>query len=106
MVECQRHGVGVEAAFLQREAAPVAARGHGEPQPERAPAIRRPGAVTQQEQGGVGIARELGEPHRDRAREDGAAVEDHQGEGPAPQQEIGAPRGTRRIGGTDHPHRL
>jgi hypothetical protein len=52
------------------------------------------------------FARQPGEPHRDRAAERGRGIDDDERERAAAQQHVGAPGGTRGIGGTDHPHAL
>lgn len=60
--------------------------------------------LAEHDEGGVAIASEAGESHRDGAGECRRTVEHDERKGAASQQDIGAPNGSRRIGRPDHPH--
>ena len=62
------------------------------------------GAVAEDHERRAAIARETGEPHGGRLGEGRRPVEHDEGEGPAPEQDVGAPCGARRIMGADDPH--
>ena len=55
------------------------------------------------DEGRVGVAGELEEPERDGTGEGGGPVEHDQGEGPAAQQDVGAPSAAGGVGGTHDP---
>ena len=63
-----------------------------------------PGAVAEEDEGGVGFAGETGEAHRRGLRERGRAVEHHERKGAAAEQDVGAPGGSRGVVWADHPH--
>ena len=59
--------------------------------------------ITDGDERGVALAREPSEPNRDAACEHGRAVEHHEGEGAAAQEDVRAPGRARGIARADHP---
>jgi len=68
--------------------------------------LRSACALAEEEQRGVGIARELREPHADGAGKHWCAIEHDEGKGAGAEQEIGAPRCARGFAGPHHPKRI
>ena len=60
--------------------------------------------IAEEHEGGVRLARQPRETHGRRTGEQGRAVEDDEGKGPAAQEHVCAPRGARGIVRADHPH--
>jgi hypothetical protein len=73
---------------------------------QRAANLRGASALAEQEQRGVGVARELGEPHADGAGQHRCAIEHDEGKGAGPEQEIGAPGRARGFTWPHHPKRI
>lgn len=86
-----------------RRVAAVRRVGHPDAQPEGAADVARPGARAGEQEGGVGVAGDLEEAERHGAWEHRGAVEHHEGEGAAAQEDVGAPGSARRVRWADHP---
>lgn len=85
----------------QHRAAPLFAAAAVAPLPFVAMLLAR--LATEYDEGGVGIARQSGEPDRSGAREHRRAVQHDQAEGAAAQQDVGAPGGAGGAGWAHHP---
>jgi hypothetical protein len=72
-------------------------------QAERARELGGFRVVAEDEERGVGLAREAGEADGDRAREQGSAVEDDERERPAAEEHVGAPRAAPGFVGPHDP---